>query len=59
METILETTGKFCIKCEYICYPYEQGLCCNCDNPWITEKIYEIDYPESWIDCNIKITHGN
>lgn len=51
--------GKFCTLCESLCYPYEQGLCCGCDHPWITEVIHEEEYPDKWINCKSTIEFPN
>lgn len=55
-EVLLKEKGFFCIKCKSICFTYEQGLSCNCDNRWETERYCEEDYPESWIECEILVT---
>lgn len=49
--------GKFCTKCDTLCYTYEQGLACDCDKPWITEVIYDEDYPDHWEDCQIAVKY--
>ena len=45
----------FCTKCNQLCFLYEQGVACYCDNPWITEVIHEKDYPTYWIPVFVKI----
>jgi len=53
---LAEYTSYYCIKCEELCHLYEQGLCCNCDQPWITEVIYVEDYPEEWVEALVVVT---
>lgn len=47
--------GYFCTKCKSICALYEQGLSCNCDNRWETERVYEEDHPLTWTKVNISV----
>ena len=57
MNNILTSySSHFCTECKCLCSMYQQGLSCNCDNPWITEVIHESDYPTKWIKCNVSIT---
>ena len=52
----IESDGWFCTKCNSQCHVYEQGLSCDCDNPWLTEVYEEKDYPSKWVKCKINIT---
>lgn len=49
-KTVIDSqTGYYCTECKCLCSMYEQGLSCNCDQPWNTEVISEADYPVKWI----------
>jgi hypothetical protein len=34
---------------------YEQGLSCDCGQPWETEVIHKKNYPEKWVKVKITI----
>jgi hypothetical protein len=46
--------GHYCTECESLCEMYEQGLSCNCGQPWETETINEEDYPGKWIEVTVQ-----
>ncbi len=56
---IIKSKGLFCVECRVVCHPYEQGLSCDCDQPWETEVINEEDYPEKWVPCNLTVVTDN
>lgn len=35
-ETIKVLKGWYCEDCETLCFFYEQGLACDCGQPWET-----------------------
>ena len=43
----------YCEECKTLCGIYEQGLSCQCAQPWETEVIYEKDYPKKWIKITV------
>lgn len=45
----------YCTECESLCYLYEQGLCCNCGNPWETYEWDEDKYPKYWEKVTVVI----
>ena len=47
-----ETTEYYCTECKSICQMYEQGLSCRCDNPWVTEVLDPVDYPDKWVEVD-------
>lgn len=47
--------GHFCTECKMLCHMHEQGLCCDCGQPWETEVLDESKYPPKWVPCVIKI----
>lgn len=49
-------SGRFCMKCKTLCHMYEQGLTCDCGQPWEVERIDERDYPPEWIECFVTVT---
>lgn len=55
-NNVIQTRGLFCIECDELCYPYEQGLCCGCDVPWETQVINESEYPSKWKPVTVTIT---
>lgn len=54
-EPLYKSFGYFCVKCNSLCHPYEQGLCCDCDQPWNTERVRESEYPPEWIRREIEV----
>lgn len=55
-KKIIEVQDSYyCTECKSLCHPYEQGLACGCDQPWITEVIDESKYPSKWIRCKVEI----
>jgi hypothetical protein len=55
MNKIEDYYTLYCIECESLCHLYEQGLTCNCGNPWENEYMYEKDYPKKWINVRVYI----
>lgn len=47
--------GLYCTQCKSLDQFYEQGRCCNCDQPWETEVLYEKDYPDYWKPVTIMV----
>ena len=56
MAVIEKTTGHYCTECEALCYGYNMGMACHCENPWECEVEFEADYPEKWIKVDIEIS---
>ena len=54
-ETIKVLKGWYCEDCETLCFFYEQGLACDCGQPWETQVVEESEYPSNWIKVNIVV----
>lgn len=53
MNKIKDYPVRYCTECETVCHMYEQGLTCNCSNPWDSEILDEKDYPVKWIKAYV------
>lgn len=48
--------GRWCIECKSLCFPYDQGLTCNCYTLWDSEVYDEKDYPAKWVVVDVTVT---
>lgn len=57
-EYIEKVQKYYCCECKTLCHIYEQGLVCDCGQPWDDEHYDEKEYPEKWVkvDVLIKLT---
>jgi len=54
-EILTQTESLYCTECNSLCYPYDQGTACNCDQPWLTEVIHESEFPAKWIKVTVDV----